>query len=97
MRKLLALLLTTLVAGVLIGCVGHARNVPEGDAWRSDAVAALEGTPGATSLSVTVHDVDSGTGYKGPLIQGSLMINNDVQSVVDDALLRSTATRPNPA
>ena len=92
MRTLFTLLLTMVIVGTLSSCGllggGRERKVPEGDAWRGDVIAALEGTPGVTSSSVTVHDMDSGTGYKGPLVEGSLMIDGDVQSIVDDALLR---------
>lgn len=92
MRTFLTLILTMVIVSTLSSCgllgEGRERKVPEGDAWRGDVIAALEATPGVTSSSVTVHDMDSGTGYKGPLVEGSLMIDDDVQSVVDDALLR---------
>lgn len=91
MRASLVVILAVVV-GALSGCalfgIGHERNIPEGDEWRSEVIAALDGTPGVMSYSVTVHDVDSGTGYKGPLIEGSLMVEGDAQAVVDDALLR---------
>ena len=92
MRRFLALALTLVVASALSGCglfgVGHDRKVPEGDAWRGEVIAALEGTPGVTSVDVTVNEVDDGGGGKGPVIYGRITVTGDSRAVVDDAMRR---------
>lgn len=92
MRGLLALTIA-LAVGTLGGCAlfgigGEGRAVPEGDAWRTEVVEAIEGTPGVTSSSVVVQESDNGAGYSGPLLYGSIKVEGDAQAVVDDAMRR---------
>lgn len=80
-----------LLAGVLTGCGifgGGRPKVPEGESWRDEVVAALEGTPGVTSVDVTVNDVDDGGGGAGPVVYGKFTVTGDAQAVVDDAMRR---------
>ena len=46
--------------------------------------------PGVALTELTFHDVDSGTGYKGLLLQGAFSVEGEAQKVVDDALLRAS-------
>lgn len=62
--------------------------MPPGDAWRAEVVEAIAGTPGVTSADITVHDVDSGFGHKGPLVKGVFSVTDD--AVVDEALRRAS-------
>ena len=65
MRILTLILLSTTLLGAC-SLVGRGANpVPAGDAWRTQVVAAIAETPGVTSTEISVHDVDSGTGYTG--------------------------------
>lgn len=82
-----------LVSSVLLSACslfGSSNPVPAGDAWRTELVDAIAETPGVTSTEITVHDVDSGTGHRGPLVQGAFSVTGDTQTVVDDALLRAS-------
>lgn len=81
------------LAAVLTGCsllgADSDRKVPDGDAWRTEVITAIEDTPGVTSSSVTVQDSDNGAGYEGPLLYGSIKVEGqDAQAVVDEAMLR---------
>lgn len=93
MRAVLAVIMTLTLAGAFTGCSllgsGGDRQVPEGDAWRTEVVTAIEETPGVTSSSVTVEDSDNGAGYEGPLLYGSIKVEEqDAQAVVDEAMRR---------
>lgn len=90
MRAATVLLLGT---ALLSACslFGHGRNpVPEGDAWRSEVITAISQTPGVTATDLSVHDVDSGTGHQGPLLQGAFSVEGETASVVDEALRRAS-------
>lgn len=89
--RTLSLILALSVA-LLTSCSSRGSNnaTPEGDAWRTDVITAIGGTPGVKATELTVHDVDSGFGYKGPLLQGSFTVEGDAQAVVDAALLRAS-------
>ena len=79
------------LVGLLTGCGlfgGGRPEVPEGDGWREEVVAALRSTPGVTSADVTVNEVDDGGGGKGPVVYGKFTVSGDSQAVVDDALRR---------
>ncbi|MDO5735092.1 MAG: hypothetical protein Q4P15_01305 [Propionibacteriaceae bacterium] len=67
---------------------GEAPEIPESDSWREDVVAALEGTPGVTSVDVTVNEFDDGGGGKGPVIYGKFTVTHDSQAVVEEAMRR---------
>lgn len=92
MRGLLALAIALTVGAVsgcsLFGSGGRDRAVPSGSAWRTEVVAAIEGTPGVTSSSVVVEDSDNGAGRTGPLLFGSIKVEGEAQTVVDDAMRR---------
>lgn len=87
---MLRVALTLVVLGALTGCglFGRDPEVPEGKAWREEVVTALESTPGVTDVDVTVNEVDSGVGRKGPVIYGKFTVGGDSQAVVDEALRR---------
>lgn len=88
--RTLSLILALSVA-LLSSCSSRGNNAtPEGDAWRTDVITAIDETPGVKTTELTVHDVDSGSGYKGPLLQGSFTVEGDAQAVVDEALLRAS-------
>lgn len=84
--------LAGLAASLLAACGrGGGDEVPTGEAWRSEVVEAIEGTPGVASAEVRVQDVDSGTGHEGPQVQAGVHIpGGDVQQVVDEMLRRVT-------
>lgn len=93
MRGVLTVILALAITGALSGCSlfgsGSDLQVPEGEAWRTGVIMAIEDTPGVTSSSVTVQDSDNGAGYQGPLLYGSIKVEGqDVQAVVDEAMLR---------
>lgn len=90
MRAVTVILLSTALLGACSLFGGGNNPVPAGDAWRTEVVDAIAGTPGVTSTEITVHDVDSGSGYKGPLVQGAFSVTGDAQAVVDDALRRAS-------
>lgn len=90
MRIVTLVLLGTALLGACSLLGRGANPVPAGDAWRTQVVEAIAGTPGVTSTEISVHDVDSGTGYKGPLVQGAFSVTGDAQAVVDDALRRAS-------
>lgn len=72
------------LVSILTGCGlfgGSNDAVPPGDQWREDVVAAIEGAPGVQSASVTVDDVDSGTGHRGPVLQGSMTVTGGEQAL----------------
>ena len=83
-----------LVSSSLLGACsffgGDDNPVPGGDAWRTEVVEAIATTPGVTSTEITVHDVDAGTGYTGPLVRGAFSVTGDTGAVVDDALRRAS-------
>lgn len=74
------------MAAMLGGCSRGA--VPEGDAWRSEVITAIESTPGVTRTTVSVNDVDPGLGSKGPVIHGGVVTEGDPQPVCDEVLRR---------
>lgn len=93
MRGVLTVILALALAATLSGCsllgLGRDRKIPDGDAWRTDVITVIEETPGVTSSSVVVNDVDGGLGRKGPVLYGAIKIDEgDVQAIVDDAMLR---------
>lgn len=90
MRAVTSILLSASLLGACSLLGGRDNPVPEGDAWRTEVVEAIATTPGVTSTEITVHDVDAGTGYKGPLVRGAFSVTGDTRAVVDDALRRAS-------
>jgi len=90
MRPWIVLVSLSLALG---GCVlGRSGDdaVPSGDAWRREVLDAISQTPGVTTSSVVVRDVDSGTGHTGPVLTGGVVVTGDAQRVVDDVLRRAS-------
>lgn len=85
-------LLAGIVASALAACGrGGSDEVPAGDAWRTEVVDAIQGTPGVANADIRVADVDSGTGQEGPHVEGGVHIpGGDVQPVVDELVRRVT-------
>lgn len=95
MRGLMTVIVTFVLSGVLTGCSlfgsGGESKLPDGNAWRSEVVTAIEDTPGVTWTDVTVNDVDGGLGRKGPVLHGAFEVDEtDAQAVIDDVLRRSS-------
>lgn len=90
MRAVLVLVMSSaLLSACSLFGRGDDQSVPEGDAWRTEVITAIEQTPGVVSADLTVNDVDSGTGSRLPLLQGAFTVDGDTQTVTDEALRRA--------